>query len=346
METGVKNFINTIKDKTDISLTVFTNDGEFVAGNDKIIFNVSTGFSDIYLDGVSGNTFFKINYKNKQLIGCIEGNSDIQKNYALLISEICENYFLKETGFSIFEFYKAILLGEINFSQYNKYLSKFNIPKEPCLAILVNVETGNGKDVLNLIKNYTNDSHDIVLDMTETQFIYIKYVDALSEEYRSFNEFADYLYQSVLEELGAEVQIFVGGTVRSTYDLTSSYNQAINTLSMSKSLNAKGNIHTFKEFFLTNMLRELPKYKLNEYMDALMDENAKEIFDDEEMINTAEEFLEHSLNVSETARVLYLHRNTLTYRLDKIEKETGLNIRKFSDAVTFRLITLLSKTLK
>jgi carbohydrate diacid regulator len=63
------------------------------------------------------------------------------------------------------------------------------------------------------------------------------------------------------------------------------------------------------------------------------------------MVLTAEEFLDSSLNVSETARKLYLHRNTLIYRLDKLEKETGLNIRQFSDAITFRLITILSKLL-
>jgi carbohydrate diacid regulator len=63
----------------------------------------------------------------------------------------------------------------------------------------------------------------------------------------------------------------------------------------------------------------------------------------EEMVLTADEFLENNLNVSETARGLFLHRNTLIYRLDKIENATGLDIRKFSDAVTFRLIKILSK---
>jgi carbohydrate diacid regulator len=78
----------------------------------------------------------------------------------------------------------------------------------------------------------------------------------------------------------------------------------------------------------------------------LMDAEAKVLFADEDMINTAEEFLENSLNVSETSRKLFMHRNTLTYRLDKIEKMTGLNIRKFSDAVTFRYITILNKLVK
>ena len=56
--------------------------------------------------------------------------------------------------------------------------------------------------------------------------------------------------------------------------------------------------------------------------------------------------MEANLNVSETSRKIYLHRNTLMYRLDKIEKATGLNVRKFSDAVTFRLITILSRLVR
>ena len=63
------------------------------------------------------------------------------------------------------------------------------------------------------------------------------------------------------------------------------------------------------------------------------------------MLNTAESFLQSSLNVSETSRNLYMHRNTLLYRLDKIEKATGLNIRSFSDAVSFRVLTILHKLL-
>ena len=78
----------------------------------------------------------------------------------------------------------------------------------------------------------------------------------------------------------------------------------------------------------------------------MLDKEAKELLRDEEMVNTAEEFLENSLNVSETSRNLFMHRNTLMYRLDKIERVMGLNLRKFSDAVTFRIITILFKLVK
>ena len=91
------------------------------------------------------------------------------------------------------------------------------------------------------------------------------------------------------------------------------------------------------------MLEDIPEAKLSEYLSTLLEGDAKELLKDEEMLGTAEEFLQNSLNVSETSRNLFMHRNTLMYRLDKIERMTGLNLRKFSDAVTFRLITILGK---
>ena len=94
------------------------------------------------------------------------------------------------------------------------------------------------------------------------------------------------------------------------------------------------------------MLEDVPEGKLAEYLAEITDDSFKEVFDDEEMLATAEAFLQSSLNVSETSRQLYMHRNTLLYRLDKIEKATGLNIRLFSDAVSFRVLTVLYKLLK
>lgn len=94
------------------------------------------------------------------------------------------------------------------------------------------------------------------------------------------------------------------------------------------------------------MLEDVPESRLKDYLEQLQIGNAAEVFEDEDMLGTAEEFLENSLNISETSRNLYMHRNTLMYRLDKIERITGLNIRKFSDAVSFRVITILYKLMQ
>ena len=90
----------------------------------------------------------------------------------------------------------------------------------------------------------------------------------------------------------------------------------------------------------------MPKNKLNSYLNLLLDGKSGEVLSDEEILSTAQTFLDNNLNVSETSRKMFLHRNTLNYRLEKIEKTTGLDIRNFSDAMTFRLITILSKLIR
>ena len=67
---------------------------------------------------------------------------------------------------------------------------------------------------------------------------------------------------------------------------------------------------------------------------------------DKETIVTINKFFENSLNVSETSRQLYIHRNTLVYRLDKIQKTTGLDLRVFEDAITFKIALMVSKYMK
>ena len=70
-------------------------------------------------------------------------------------------------------------------------------------------------------------------------------------------------------------------------------------------------------------------------------ENVPEILDDEEAMSTIAKFFENNLNISETARQLYVHRNTLVYRLERIEKAIGLDIRTFDDAMTFKIATMV-----
>jgi carbohydrate diacid regulator len=215
----------------------------------------------------------------------------------------------------------------------------------PAFVLIITAES-RYSDVMLVLKNYSEGRADFISKIGENQIVFVKFIDEDNNEYQSSTEYAEFLRLSVYEETGIQVRISVGGTVKTLVDLTSSYSQAMTALRMSKAMEAKGDVHSFKEYVLIRMLEEMPKHKLNEYLEILMDTDAKDVFNDPEMIETAEEFLENSLNVSETARKLYLHRNTLTYRLDKIERSTGLNIRKFADAITFRLVTILSKLVK
>ena len=111
-------------------------------------------------------------------------------------------------------------------------------------------------------------------------------------------------------------------------------------------INRKSMVHSYKEYILMKMIDDIDVDTLKGYLRVLVDAGAREILSDDDMMSTAEEFLNNSLNISETARILYMHRNTLMYRLDKIERSMGLNIRKFTDAVTFRIVMLLYNKIK
>jgi carbohydrate diacid regulator len=82
------------------------------------------------------------------------------------------------------------------------------------------------------------------------------------------------------------------------------------------------------------------------FIQEVFGEKIPEILEDEEAMSTIGKFFENNLNISETARQLYVHRNTLVYRLERIEKAIGLDIRTFDDAMTFRIALLVIAHLK
>lgn len=338
------NFIKRINEKTGIDLTLFSLDGEFIVG-DESIKEIPKNINGVLLDEKSGKTYFILKIKDKDLVAVISGASETEKKFAVLITEIAKNSFAKEIV-SKNGFFRSLLYGESNYADINKYSVKYNIPSLPCFVMVISVPKGNIQDITNILLNYGDDKNDVIIETGERECALVKFCDKTSEEYRSQGEYAEYLYQSVIDESGITPSIAIGGKVNDLRELFNSYAQAQATAKFKQQSSVKGEIHSYKEYILLGILQDLPKYKLNDYLAILLDEKAKEIFSDEEMLITAEEFFNNSLNVSETSRNLYLHRNTLMYRLDKIEKATGLNIRKFPDAITFRLITYINQLVK
>ncbi len=343
MDGDIKSFIEELANKTGVELSAYDHDGKFLAGKGDEDEVVITDFSGIEQTMQAGKTLFWVKCKGKSYICAVKGAGSVEKNYAYLVKELVESAFYKDAGKSRADFYKSVLMGETNATQSARYMKKFSVKDSPAFVMVITVPNGKKAGVQSVLESYGEEEKDFVVDVGDESLAFVKFLDGDGEEYQSSTDYAEFVKQSVYEETGVTIKIAIGGTVKTIADLSASYSQAIATLRMVNSTNAKGEIHSFKEFVLIKMLEDLPKYKLGEYLETLLDYCARDIFADEEMINTAEEFLLNSLNVSETSRNLYLHRNTLTYRLDKIEKETGLDIRKFSDAVTFRLITILSK---
>ncbi|MBO4988980.1 MAG: helix-turn-helix domain-containing protein [Clostridia bacterium] len=283
-----------------------------------------------------GKTRFLFRYGDQTFLGTIEGEGKTQENYAFFLSRFLEAS-LPPADVSKEGALKAMLLGDASKSDVKKYALKYKLPDDaPCFALAIRAKERLAEVTayLSLCKNLPCDA---IVAMEECSCAFLVF----AEEDVSAREYALYLEQSLREELGIGVTIGVGDRVGSIFDVNRSYRQAYSALRFSTLLKDKGGVHTYREYTLVKLLEELPVQALKERKEELSCGMEDEVFGDEELLETAEAFLQNSLNVAETARTLFLHRNTLLYRLDKIEKCTGLNIRKFSDAVSFRILTIL-----
>ncbi len=235
---------------------------------------------------------------------------------------------------------KSILLGEGGAWNAFRFLTKYNIADKPCYAIDLRPER-HAEEAVRHVERCLEGTGDLVVKMDDTRLAVVKF----EEEGPSPYEFGAFLSQSLFEELGVKTSVGVGCEMQSFSEIAVSYNQAATAVRMSETFHSEWEVHSYREYLLVRLLEDVPEARLKDYMEQFRITDAAEVFADEDMMATAEAFLESSLNVSETSRNLFMHRNTLAYRLDKIERITGLNIRKFSDAVTFRVITILYKLL-
>ena len=159
--------------------------------------------------------------------------------------------------------------------------------------------------------------------------------NAEKQDYLSLSKFAHVLCLAIEEELGIIVKVGLGSTVDSFNKINLSYNQA--ELAIKQGDKSK-KVFTYLEILPKKMLSSITMQESMVFLTPF-----KGLLADEELILTAKEFLNGNLNINKTAQNLFIHRNTLTYRLNKIEKLYGLDLKNFNDAVVFRLICLLSE---
>lgn len=234
---------------------------------------------------------------------------------------------------------KNILLGESPMAVF-RFMTRYHVSEGTCYALDVLPEK-KFEEAASHVERCLEGSRDLCIRMDGKRIGVVKF----STDEQTPYEFGLFLSQSLYEELGIRARVGIGCEEKSFTGIARSYQQAVTAVRMSGNFRSKGDVHLYREFLLVRMLEEVPKSRLAEYFAQFDVSGAEDLFHDEELLDTAEQFLECNLNASETSRNLYMHRNTLMYRLDKIESATGLNIRNFSDAVTFRIVVIIYKLL-
>ena len=150
--------------------------------------------------------------------------------------------------------------------------------------------------------------------------------------------------KTIVDMLNAEamlsVKVSYGTVVNELKEVSKSYKEAKMALDVGKIFYVEKNIIGYEKLGIGRLIYQLPVSLCRMFMNEIFGDNLPDKLDEETLI-TIQKFFENSLNVSETARQLYIHRNTLVYRIEKLQKDTGLDIRNFDDALTFKIALMV-----
>lgn len=183
---------------------------------------------------------------------------------------------------------------------------------------------------------------DIMVEMDRHSIVLLKSMDNI-EGYDELEQLAEAMEQTIMSETGEQPIIAIGECKTLLFEIGASYRAAQRAMEIGRIFRPDTNIYAFNRLVLERFLAEIPRDLGMRYHHMLFNRKTQRLFN-EEMLHTIEMFFAKDLNLSDTARQLYIHRNTLVYRLDKIQRQTSLDLRKFEDAITFRILLLLGKS--
>lgn len=195
-------------------------------------------------------------------------------------------------------------------------------------------------DVLSTL--FSDRSKDYVISISDQDIALIKSLSAFDsdEAYAVARQIID----TVSAEFYVNVSVGIGSVVMGIKDLAKSYKEAHMALEIGKVFDSDKAISTYEALGIGRLIYHLPTTLCDMFLNEVMKNGSFESLDRETLL-TIQSFFQNNLNVSETSRKLFIHRNTLVYRLEKIKKVTGLDLREFENAITFKVALMVKKCL-
>ena len=196
----------------------------------------------------------------------------------------------------------------------------------------------------DIIQNmFPDKTRDYVIAVGDQDIVVVKEVslDTTSED-------IEHLAQSISDTLNTEfycrVGIGIGTIVDSIKDLAKSYKESQIAIEVGKVFESEKEIVSYENLGIGRLIYQLPTTLCEMFLSEVFKHGSLETLD-KETLQTIQIFFENNLNVSETSRQLFVHRNTLVYRLEKIKKLTGLDLREFDHAITFKVALMVRRYL-
>ena len=297
---------------------------------------------------IQGYQFFKV-FDEHQLeyILLAKGSSDdvymVGKLAAFQIQNLLVAY---KERFDKDNFIKNLLLDNLLLVDIYNRAKKLHIETNVRRVVFL-IETKQEKDVnaLETVRSlFATKTKDFITAVDEKNIILVKEVKP-NEDYADLDKTASVILDMLSSEAMTKVRVAYGTVVNDIKEVSRSYKEAKMALDVGKIFYNGKNVVAYGTLGIGRLIYQLPLPLCRMFIREIFDGKSPDEFD-EETLTTINKFFENSLNVSETSRQLYIHRNTLVYRLDKLQKSTGLDLRVFEDAITFEIALMVVKYMK
>lgn len=243
-------------------------------------------------------------------------------------------------------FIKNLLLDNLLLVDIYNRAKKLHIDTEARRVVYI-IETKNEKDAnaLETVRSlFSGKTKDFITAVDEKNIILVKEVKQ-TESYEDLSKTAKVILDMLNTEAMTKVHVAYGTIVNEIKDVSRSYKEAKMALDVGKIFYSGRNVVAYNNLGIGRLIYQLPMPLCKMFIKEIFEGKSPDDFD-EETLTTINKFFENSLNVSETSRQLYIHRNTLVYRLDKLQKSTNLDLRVFEDAITFKIALMVVKYMK
>mgnify|MGYP000854130600 CR=1 FL=1 len=294
-----------------------------------------------------GRTYMKLPVNDRLTTVCfIDGTDAVARNYLdLLCRWITAALKERNSDAEREAFLKNVLLenelpGDIPLKA-REFKIPFTLARQ---AYLIRFEQAEEVDCVEILQSLFPDRrNNYILPMDEETIV------LLAEYPRDNPALIDEMANQILDNLNAEsmakVHIGIGMPAENLKDTAKSYREASLALTVGAIFESDSYVMRYDQLGLGRLIYQLPPTLCHMFLDEVFPKGAYEALDSETLL-TIQKFFENNLNGSETSRQLFVHRNTLVYRLDKVQKITGLDLRSFDDAVLFKLASMVRKYLE
>ena len=287
------------------------------------------------------------NTKRNDFYVFVEGTDDMADKFATLVSISLQS--LKQfhdEKFDRLNFIKNVVMDNIMPGDiYAKAREMHFVTDIPRVVLIIRVDQRKDMSTFDVVQNLFPDKQkDFVFETSENDTVLIKELKK-GIETKDVEKLAASIVDTLNVEYYIKASVGIGTQVTNIKDLAASFKEAQIALEVGKVFDIEKTVVNYENLGIARLIYQLPTTLCEMFLKEVFKQGSIDSLDQETLF-TIQSFFENNLNVSETSRGLFVHRNTLVYRLEKIRKITGLDLREFDDAIVFKVALMVKKYLQ